>query len=229
MRRKCPTRNHRSHISDAWPAALVVGRLRRRVEATACPTEKAAGPIHPHGRRGDARRRLRPAEALTVKAGETVTFVFHNAGKIRHDAFLGDEAAQAEHEKKMREQAGMGGHGHGATTPSRSSRQRAARFTHTFQRGRHVGRSAAMNPATTPAGMKLAVTVVTEPTPSSRARAPSTRSVSRRTARLPTGEARNSVAPTSARARIRPATSSSSPAMTTPAGPSSPASSRSRL
>src|SRR5256885_4827284 len=39
--------------------------------------------------------------ALTVKDGETVTIVFHNAGKIRHDAFLGDEAAQAEHEKKM--------------------------------------------------------------------------------------------------------------------------------
>src|SRR5205085_11433519 len=48
--------------------------------------------------------------AVTVKDGETVTIVFHNAGKIRHDAFLGDEAAQAEHEKKMMSSDSMGGH-----------------------------------------------------------------------------------------------------------------------
>jgi uncharacterized cupredoxin-like copper-binding protein len=47
--------------------------------------------------------------AVSVKDGETVTIVFHNEGKIRHDAFLGDEAAQAEHEKKMGGDS-MGGH-----------------------------------------------------------------------------------------------------------------------
>lgn len=40
---------------------------------------------------------------VDVKAGETVRFVFHNKGKIRHDAFLGDEAAQAAHEMEMRQ------------------------------------------------------------------------------------------------------------------------------
>ena len=38
---------------------------------------------------------------IAVKAGETVIFVFHNTGKSVHDAFLGDEAAQARHEREM--------------------------------------------------------------------------------------------------------------------------------
>ena len=40
---------------------------------------------------------------VDVKAGETVRFVFHNKGKIRHDAFVGDEQAQAAHEMDMRQ------------------------------------------------------------------------------------------------------------------------------
>lgn len=44
--------------------------------------------------------------SVTVRPGETVKFVFRNVGQILHDAFIGDEAAQAEHEKKMREMAG---------------------------------------------------------------------------------------------------------------------------
>lgn len=39
---------------------------------------------------------------LDVKLGETVTFVFTNTGEATHDAFLGDEAAQEEHENEMR-------------------------------------------------------------------------------------------------------------------------------
>ena len=54
---------------------------------------------------------------LTVRRGEEVKFVFENEGKLVHDAFIGDEAAQEEHEREMRE-AGEGGegggHGHGA-------------------------------------------------------------------------------------------------------------------
>src|SRR5262245_47618652 len=45
--------------------------------------------------------------AVSVKPGETVRFVFHNTGAIRHDAFLGDEMAQEAHEKEM--QGGEGG------------------------------------------------------------------------------------------------------------------------
>lgn len=40
---------------------------------------------------------------VDVKAGETVRFVFHNKGKVRHDAFIGDEQAQEDHEMEMRQ------------------------------------------------------------------------------------------------------------------------------
>lgn len=39
--------------------------------------------------------------AIDIKRGETVRFQFKNAGKVAHDAFIGDEAAQAAHEAQM--------------------------------------------------------------------------------------------------------------------------------
>lgn len=48
---------------------------------------------------------------LSVAKGETVTFRFTNADAIQHDAYVGDAAAQAEHEKEMRDGGGHGGHG----------------------------------------------------------------------------------------------------------------------
>jgi uncharacterized cupredoxin-like copper-binding protein len=42
-----------------------------------------------------------PAE-VDVAAGETVRFVFRNTGAVVHDAVIGDEAAQEEHEDEMR-------------------------------------------------------------------------------------------------------------------------------
>lgn len=50
--------------------------------------------------------------SIAVERGETVRFVFVNTGKLPHDAFIGDAAAQAEHEQEMRDQE-EGGHGHG--------------------------------------------------------------------------------------------------------------------
>ena len=41
---------------------------------------------------------------LTAAEGETVRFVFRNVGKVDHDAFIGDEAAQADHEALLRRQ-----------------------------------------------------------------------------------------------------------------------------
>jgi uncharacterized cupredoxin-like copper-binding protein len=38
---------------------------------------------------------------LDVKSGETVRFIFHNKGATQHDAFIGDTAAQAEHDREM--------------------------------------------------------------------------------------------------------------------------------
>ena len=99
--------------------------------------------------------------AVTVKAGETVRFVFHNAGAIKHDAYIGDEAAQAKHEQEMRKDGSggmsdghMDGGGHGVTVDPGD----LASLTHTFKAGdvlvigcHEVGHYAA--------GMKLAVTV----------------------------------------------------------------------
>ena len=53
------------------------------------------------------------APSIDVKAGEQIQFVFHNKGAVTHDAFIGDEAAQGEHEREMRASSDTGdGHGH---------------------------------------------------------------------------------------------------------------------
>jgi uncharacterized cupredoxin-like copper-binding protein len=49
--------------------------------------------------------KMEPA-TMTVPAGVPVTFVVSNTGAIEHEFFLGDEAAQAEHEQEM-QQGGM--------------------------------------------------------------------------------------------------------------------------
>lgn len=46
-------------------------------------------------------------DSIDVKTGETIRFEFENNGKVAHDAFIGDEAAQADHEDKMN--GGMSG------------------------------------------------------------------------------------------------------------------------
>ena len=50
--------------------------------------------------------KIEPA-AMTVPAGVPVTFVVTNSGATDHEFYLGDEAAQAEHEKEMVEMGGM--------------------------------------------------------------------------------------------------------------------------
>jgi uncharacterized cupredoxin-like copper-binding protein len=49
---------------------------------------------------------------LTVDRGQEVTFRFVNKGKLRHDAFIGDEEAQGMHEEeaRMSDDEGHGGH-----------------------------------------------------------------------------------------------------------------------
>lgn len=70
--------------------------------ASASPTSGASAPV-------EATRievqltdelKIEPAE-MTVPAGVPVTFVVTNTGAIDHEFFLGDEAAQAEHEQEM--------------------------------------------------------------------------------------------------------------------------------
>jgi uncharacterized cupredoxin-like copper-binding protein len=50
--------------------------------------------------------KIAPAE-ISVPAGARVTFVVTNAGATDHEFFLGDEAAQAEHEDEMQDMGGM--------------------------------------------------------------------------------------------------------------------------
>jgi uncharacterized cupredoxin-like copper-binding protein len=45
--------------------------------------------------------------SMTVPAGVPVTFVVTNRGAIEHEFYLGDEAAQTEHEKEMAVMGGM--------------------------------------------------------------------------------------------------------------------------
>lgn len=40
-------------------------------------------------------------DSVKVKSGETVRFVFHNAGKVAHEAFIGDKSAQDDHAMEM--------------------------------------------------------------------------------------------------------------------------------
>jgi uncharacterized cupredoxin-like copper-binding protein len=55
---------------------------------------------------------FRPAE-LTAHMGDTVRFVFHNRGKVKHEALFGDAAVQDAHEKEM---GAMGASGHSMMT-----------------------------------------------------------------------------------------------------------------
>lgn len=52
-------------------------------------------------------------DTIEVSTGETIRFVFTNTGAVAHDAFIGDEIAQADHEAEMRDAADMGEHGGG--------------------------------------------------------------------------------------------------------------------
>ena len=68
--------------------------------------------------------------SVDVRAGEKIRFVFTNTGQITHDAFIGDAAAQDEHEKDMR-----GGHDHGEGSNAISVKPgKKAQLVHTFDR-----------------------------------------------------------------------------------------------
>lgn len=100
---------------------------------------------------------------LKAEPGERIRFVFHNKGKQVHDAFIGDSAAQAEHEKEMR-QAKDGGHGGGHASDDRDRDAltlgpgKKGELTYTFDRAGTV-EVGCHQPGHYAAGMKLAVTV----------------------------------------------------------------------
>ena len=97
------------------PAACAHGEAHGTPKAGASISSEQ----HPWGRQGDpnkATRTLRvtmsdamrfdPSQ-LTIKRGETVTFVVHNAGKLMHEFVIGTEAALVEHAEMMKKHPGM--------------------------------------------------------------------------------------------------------------------------
>jgi uncharacterized cupredoxin-like copper-binding protein len=96
-----------------------------------------------------------PAE-LTVAEGETVTFKFTNNGDVIHDAFLGDTAAQAEHEEEMGDEAGH--HGGGESDAISVEPGEIGTLTYTFEEAGRI-EIGCHQPGHYDAGMKSDVTV----------------------------------------------------------------------
>jgi len=94
-------------------------------------------------------------ESLAVAAGETIEFRFTNNGEIPHDAFIGDAAAQAQHDLEM---AGMDGQDH--SMPGGVTVQPGATesLTYTFGEAGEL-EIGCHQPGHYAAGMKIDVTV----------------------------------------------------------------------
>ena len=87
------TAAHDDHAAPSGPTALVVSRS---IEV-----------------RMDDQMRFTPSN-IEVRAGETIRFVVHNAGKTAHEMVLGSDAEIREHAQAMQQGAGHGdGHSHG--------------------------------------------------------------------------------------------------------------------
>ena len=92
---------------------------------------------------------------VAVNAGEAVRFVFHNDGKVAHDAYLGDEAAQMDHEKEM---TGMGGTHKDSTDAITVASGKTGELTHAFTAAQSLV-IGCHQPGHYAAGMKLKVDV----------------------------------------------------------------------
>ena len=74
--------------------------------------------------------KMEPA-TLTVPAGVPVTFGVTNTGSIEHEFYLGDEAAQAEHEEEMQAGGMMHDDPDGISLAAGETKE----LTHTFEPG----------------------------------------------------------------------------------------------
>lgn len=96
--------------------------------------------------------KIEPA-AMTLPAGVPVTFVVTNAGATEHEFYLGDEAAQTEHEQEMQAGGMMHDDPNGISLAAGETKE----ITHTFEAGESVaGCHVAGHYA---GGMKAAITV----------------------------------------------------------------------
>jgi len=92
------------------PGALLIAACSAGGGATAGPSASTAPAVSMPATRVDVTLTdalsIEPA-TMTVPAGVPVTFVVTNSGATDHEFYLGDEAAQAEHEKEMASMGGM--------------------------------------------------------------------------------------------------------------------------
>lgn len=97
------------------PALILIVAACSGAGSTASPSAAAASPSPAASASSAAQRvevkltdalKMEPA-AMTVKAGQPVTFVVTNSGAIQHEFYLGDEAAQGAHEQEMMSGGGM--------------------------------------------------------------------------------------------------------------------------
>jgi uncharacterized cupredoxin-like copper-binding protein len=72
---------------------------------------------------------------LSVPAGKPVTFLFHNIGKLEHEAVLGDAAVQDEHEHAMGGGGDMAGMHRASQDVVTVKPGATGRLTHTFRAG----------------------------------------------------------------------------------------------
>ena len=100
---------------------------------------------------------MEPAQ-MSVKAGETVTFVVTNTGATDHEFYLGDEAAQAAHEMEMVPSLGPPmsmDESMGVTLKPGETKE----LTHTFEKAGEVLAGCHVT-GHYPAGMKATITVI---------------------------------------------------------------------
>lgn len=100
-------------------------------------------------------------DSLAVEAGETVRFVFTNVGAISHDAFIGNDAAQEEHEQSMSDSSdgGMsGGHDMATDDALTVAPGETGEITYTFDEGGEIV-IGCHQPGHFAAGMRIAVDV----------------------------------------------------------------------
>ena len=100
---------------------------------------------------------------VTATAGERIRLAFRNKGSAAHDAFIGDVAAQADHEQEMRQaekDGHSGGHGDDDTDEAALTLKpgKTGELTYTFDRAGTV-EIGCHQPGHYAAGMKIAVTV----------------------------------------------------------------------
>jgi uncharacterized cupredoxin-like copper-binding protein len=97
------------------PAAWAHGDAQAPSKAAAALSDEQ----YPWGRQGDPKKAARTVRVtmsdtmrfdpsqLTLKRGETVTFVVHNAGKLMHEFVIGTHAALEDHAALMKKHPGM--------------------------------------------------------------------------------------------------------------------------